>query len=54
MVVGNFSLHHRVQYGSGVHPASCPMCIGAVFLVVKRPGRESDKSHACSAEVNNA
>jgi hypothetical protein len=23
--VENFSLHHRVQNGSGVHPASCPM-----------------------------
>jgi hypothetical protein len=22
---GNFSLHHRVQNGSGVHPASYPM-----------------------------
>jgi hypothetical protein len=22
---GNFSLHHRVQIGSGAHPASCPM-----------------------------
>jgi hypothetical protein len=21
----NFSLHHRVQIGSGSHPASCPM-----------------------------
>jgi hypothetical protein len=25
MGAGNFSLHHRVQNGSGVHPASCPM-----------------------------
>jgi hypothetical protein len=23
--VGNFSLHHRVQIGSGAHPASYPM-----------------------------
>jgi hypothetical protein len=23
---GNFSLHHRVQTGSGAHPASYPMC----------------------------
>jgi hypothetical protein len=22
---GNFSLHHRVQTGSGAHPVSCPM-----------------------------
>jgi hypothetical protein len=25
---GNFSLHHRVQTASGVHPASCPMATG--------------------------
>jgi hypothetical protein len=24
-VAGNFSLHHRVQKGSGTHPASYPM-----------------------------
>jgi hypothetical protein len=23
---GNFSLYHRVQNGSGAHPASYPMC----------------------------
>jgi hypothetical protein len=28
---GNFSLHHRVQNGSGAHPASCPMGIGGLF-----------------------
>jgi hypothetical protein len=25
VVAGNFSLHHRVQHGSGAHPASYPM-----------------------------
>jgi hypothetical protein len=30
---GKFSLHHRVQNGSGAHPASHPMGTG-----VKRPG----------------
>jgi hypothetical protein len=25
---GNFSLHHRVQNGSGAHPASYPMGTG--------------------------
>jgi len=41
---GNFSLHHRVQNGSGAHPASYPMG-------VKRPGREADHSPPSSAEV---
>jgi hypothetical protein len=29
---GNFSLHHRVQNGSGAHPASYPMGTGALSL----------------------
>jgi hypothetical protein len=28
---GNFSLHHRVQNGSGAHPASYPMGIRGSF-----------------------
>jgi hypothetical protein len=32
---GNFSLHHRVQNGSGAHSASCPMGTGALSLGVK-------------------
>jgi hypothetical protein len=28
---GNFSLHHRIQNGSGAHPASYPMSIGGSF-----------------------
>jgi hypothetical protein len=28
---GNFSLHHSVQIGSGVHPVSYPMGIGGLF-----------------------
>jgi hypothetical protein len=28
---GNFSLYHRVQNGSGAHPASCPMCTRGSF-----------------------
>jgi hypothetical protein len=31
----NFSLHHRVQTGSEVHPASCPLDTGGSF-----PGRK--------------
>jgi hypothetical protein len=34
--VGNFSLHHRVQNGSGAHPASYPMGSGGSF-----PGGEA-------------
>jgi hypothetical protein len=37
---GNFS-HHRVQNGSGAHPAY-PMGTRGSFLGVKRPGREAD------------
>jgi hypothetical protein len=51
---GNFSLHHRVQNGSGAHPASYPMDTGAFSLAVKRPGREADHSPPSSAEVKNA
>jgi hypothetical protein len=36
---GNFSLHHRVQNGSGAHPASYPMCVVAFSLGIKRPRR---------------
>jgi hypothetical protein len=48
---GNFSLHHRVQHGSGAHPSSYPMGTGALSLEVKRPGREADHSPPSSAEV---
>jgi hypothetical protein len=45
---GNFSLHHRVENGSGAHPEWVP---GALSLRVKRPGREADHSPPSSAEV---
>jgi hypothetical protein len=48
---GNFSLHHRVQNGSGAHPASYPMGTRALSLGIKRPGREADQSPSSSAEV---
>jgi hypothetical protein len=51
---GNFSLHHRVQNGSGFHPASYPMGTRGSFPGVKRPGREDDHSLPSSAEVKNA
>jgi hypothetical protein len=34
----NFSLHHRVQNGSGDHPASYPMGTGGAFPGVKAAG----------------
>jgi hypothetical protein len=46
---GNFSLHHRVQNGSGAHTASYPMGKGGSF-----PGGEADHSPPSSAEVKNA
>jgi hypothetical protein len=48
---GNFSLHHRVQNGSGAHPAPYPVVPGALSLGVKRPGREADHSPPSSVEV---
>jgi hypothetical protein len=34
----NFSLHHRVQNGSGAHPASYPMSIRGSFPAGKAAG----------------
>jgi hypothetical protein len=34
----NFSLHHRVQNGSGAHPASYPMCTRGSFPGGKATG----------------
>jgi len=38
---GFFSLRHRVQTGSGVHPASCPMGTGGSFPEGKTAGAYS-------------
>jgi hypothetical protein len=35
---GNFSLHHRVQNGSGAYPASYPMGTGGSFPGGKAAG----------------
>jgi hypothetical protein len=48
---GNFSLHHRVQNGSGAHPASYLTGTRALSLGVKRPGSEADHSLPSSVEV---
>jgi hypothetical protein len=47
----NFSLHHRVQNGSGAHPASYPVGTRALSLGVKLPGREADQLLPYSAGV---
>jgi hypothetical protein len=49
---GKFSLHHHVQNGSVVHPASYLMDTRGSFPGVRRPGRGADHSPPSSAEVN--
>jgi hypothetical protein len=52
---GNCSLHHRVQTGSGAHPASYPIGTGGdLCLEVKRAECEADHSPPSNAEVENA
>jgi hypothetical protein len=48
---GNFSLHRRVQNGSGAHPASYPVGTTCSFSGVKRLEREADHSTPSSDEV---
>jgi hypothetical protein len=50
---GNFSLHRRVQNGSGDLPASYPVGKVAISLGLKRPGREADHSSPSRVEVKN-
>jgi hypothetical protein len=50
---GNFSLHHRVQNGSGAHSASYTMGTRRSFPGVKRLVREADHSPPSSAEIKN-
>jgi hypothetical protein len=47
----NFSLHHRVQNGSGAHPASYQMGTRGSFAESKEAGLEADHSPPSSAEV---
>jgi hypothetical protein len=53
---GDFSVHHRIQTGSGTLPASYPMGIVGSFPGggVKRPGREVEQSPPSSAEFRTA
>jgi hypothetical protein len=50
---GNFSLHYRVQNGSGAHPASYPMGARGPSLGIKWPRHEADLSPSSGAEVKN-
>jgi hypothetical protein len=49
----DFSLHNRVQIGSGAHPAPYPMGTRDSYPGEKRPGHEADHSPPPSAEVKN-
>jgi hypothetical protein len=46
-----FSLLHKIQTGSGTHPASYLMDTGSLSPEVKRSGRETDNSPPSNAEV---
>jgi len=48
---GNFSLHHHIQNGSGVHPASYPMGTRDSFPGGKVAGEFADHSPPSSAKV---
>jgi hypothetical protein len=48
------SFHHRVQTGSGVHPASYLTGTSGSFPGGKAAGHEADHSPPSSAEVKNA
>jgi hypothetical protein len=48
-----FSSRHRVQTGSGAHPASYAMGNVYFFDAEKRPEREADHSPPYSSEIKN-
>jgi len=50
---GFFSLHHRVQTGSGSHPTSYSVGTESSYLGVKRLGHEADHSPPSSYKVKN-
>jgi len=47
-------LRHRVQIGSGAHPAYYPVGTGVPSPGVSPPGREADHLPLSNAEVRNA
>jgi hypothetical protein len=48
---GKFPFLHRVQTGSGAHPASYPVGARGSFPGLGWPGREADHSPPSGAEV---
>jgi len=48
-----FSLHHRVQTGSGPHPASYPLDVRGSISEIKEPEHGADNSPPASTEVKN-
>jgi hypothetical protein len=51
---GTFSLRHRVDIGSGAHPAFYPVGYRCPSPRIKPLGREADYSLPSNAEVKNA
>jgi hypothetical protein len=51
---GNLSLHHRVETGSGTHPASYPVGARGSFPGGKAAGPEAGHKPPSSADVSNA
>jgi len=53
---GNFSLHHRVQTGSGAHPSFCAIDVGVFIPWRKTAGTERDAYHwnPSTAEICNS
>jgi hypothetical protein len=49
----NFSLHHRLQTGSGARQPPVQWVPGALFLGVKRSRREANHSPPSSPEIKN-
>jgi hypothetical protein len=47
------SVFHTVKTGLRAPWASYSICTGGTFLGVKQPGRETEHSHLCTAEVKN-
>jgi len=48
-----FSLHHRFQTGSEVHPDSFPVGTEGSFPGIKRPARQPDHSPSSNVAVKN-
>jgi hypothetical protein len=54
LTVQDFYFLHRIQTGSGAHPASYPKLQGGSVLGVNRPRSEANHLPPSSAEVKNS